>query len=77
MKWVFIRSVVTRLINSLMNSHYQPSPACHVPVLNDSNPSFMLQRLVSFDDVTVNFIQEEWWQLDSAQRCLCQGMIFL
>ncbi|XP_032749694.1 zinc finger protein 175-like [Rattus rattus] len=33
------------------------------------------ERLVSFEDVTVDFSQEEWQHLDSAQRCLYQEVM--
>ena len=32
----------------------------------------LLQGSISFEDVTVNFTQEEWGQLDPDQRTLCR-----
>jgi KRAB domain-containing zinc finger protein len=33
------------------------------------------QELVSFEDVAVDFIWEEWWDLDNAQRTLYREVI--
>ncbi|KAM9052462.1 uncharacterized protein AAG666_001778 isoform 4-T5 [Megaptera novaeangliae] len=34
----------------------------------------LLQGSISFEDVTVNFTQEEWGQLDPDQRTLCRAL---
>nr|XP_060616435.1 zinc finger and SCAN domain-containing protein 31-like [Anolis sagrei ordinatus]XP_060616436.1 zinc finger and SCAN domain-containing protein 31-like [Anolis sagrei ordinatus]XP_060616437.1 zinc finger and SCAN domain-containing protein 31-like [Anolis sagrei ordinatus]XP_060616438.1 zinc finger and SCAN domain-containing protein 31-like [Anolis sagrei ordinatus] len=61
--------------NSLVSERIHVLPPVQLPVGMETSPVLLDQGLVSFDEVTVCFTQEEWAMLDAGQRALHQEVM--